>query len=115
MVVLLVFATGSSLLLGSDITGRKLVENGSSVTLTGVLKFEAQEWYVVNEANQYQLHFGNSEYLRGTGIELKEGEEITVTGFSSGFDVAVKEARIGGDTYRFRDEDGRPLWSGRTR
>ena len=113
LVVLMVFAASSSLLLGSDIPGRKLIEKGSSVTLTGILKFEAQEWYLVDEANRYQLHFGNSEYLLGTGIELKEGEEITVTGFSSGLDIAVMEARIGRHTFRFRDEDGHPLWSGR--
>ena len=112
LMVTLLLVLGASLLFADSLTGRDIVEEGSFITIQGVLKSEGTEWYLATEDGTYQLHFGNRNYLSSTGIELEEGVHCTIDGIVSDKDVAVATAAMDGKTYSFRDANGTPLWAG---
>ena len=104
---------GASILVAHDLTGRDVVETGEVKTLEGTLHYDANEWYLNTDEGSYLLHFGNRDYLESTGIDLKEGDRISVGGFSAGSDVAVVSVKSDGETFIFRNADGTPRWAGR--
>ena len=59
------------------------------------------------------VSLGNLNYAASLGIDLSDGEAISLTGF---WDVdgtlAVGSLQVDGQTYILRDDFGRPLWSG---
>jgi len=118
LIVSLVMVLGAALLGGSilvahDLTGRDVVETGRMTTIEGALRYEANEWYLDTDEESYLLHFGNRAYLESTGLDLEEGDLISVDGYAAGGDVAVASVRTGGETYLFRGPDGTPEWAGR--
>jgi hypothetical protein len=60
------------------------------------------------------VRLGPSGFLKQHQVKLKEGEEITVTGYrvdaSDGDVLVAGELSSGGRTVRLRDRQGRPLW-----
>jgi len=104
---------GASMLVAHDLTGRDVVETGEVTTLEGTLRLESSEWYLDTDDGSYLLHFGNRAYLEKTGVDLEEGDRITVDGFSAGSDVAVVSVKNDGETFIFRNTDGTPRWAGR--
>jgi len=108
--IALVIAAGSALALADGPWGRDILKKGTVVNLEGTLRYEDPEWKLETGSGSYLLHFGNRAYLSETGIKLNEGEPVSVEGALSGDDLVVFSARVGGKTYRFRDENGVPLW-----
>lgn len=58
---------------------------------------------------------GNTNYVASLGLTLKDGETVTVTGFwDTNGGLALKSLTIDstGQSFVFRDDQGRPMWSG---
>ena len=113
MMVLIILLAVTGLVFADTLDGRSLAVQGTLETMSGTLTYQSGEWYLESGEESYLLHFGNKVYLEETGIELAEGGECTVRGFISGDEGAVMEVTMQGETYRFRAEDGMPLWAGR--
>lgn len=67
------------------------------------------------QGKEIGIHLGPYSYFQREGINLKEGEEVSVTGSRVGvgehqFLIASK-IKHGENTYTLRDETGSPLWS----
>ncbi len=92
--------------------GREVVKRGETATITGFLRLEAGEWFVMTEEGEYELLLGNHEYRRRIGLRLRAGQEAAVDGFVYGRAVAVIRLGVGGREYLFRRDDGTPLWAG---
>ena len=98
--------------------GRDFVRLGEPGSVEGNLKMEHGEWFIVSEGQVYELHLGDHVHRADTGIKLEEGIRAYVTGFfyaregASEIDIAVCAVELDGELYRFRDDDGSPLWRG---
>lgn len=99
--------------------GRDIVQVGEFITVAGTLKAEGGEWLLVSEGVVYEIHLGDHQHRRETGIELEEGKEAVVAGFfyaqegHANIDIAVCTIEIDEEKYRFRSDTGTPLWRGR--
>jgi hypothetical protein len=113
VIVLGAALVGASILVAHDLNGRDVVETGEMTALEGTLRYDASEWYLDTNDGSYLLHFGNRAYLEKTGMDLEEGERISVDGFAEGSDIAVVSVKSDGETFIFRNADGTPRWAGR--
>ena len=66
----------------------------------------------MSESGVHNSQLGPEAYRESEGMEIDEGANAVVTGFSIGEDIAVCSMKISGNTYIFRNEDGRPAWAG---
>lgn len=98
-----------------ELRGRDIVQIGKMTTLTGVLAANGHEWQLKAGETVYDVHLGPSFYREEKGVELKDGETATITGFLHETDMAVSTIKLGEATYALRDENGRPAWAGRGR
>lgn len=104
----------------SRLKGRDFVRLGKMETLTGTLKRMRGEWFLTVKDVDHELHLGDHEHRAKTGIALEVGKTATVKGFvykqekSEQVDVAVCTITLDGKEYRFRNDDGSPLWRGRS-
>jgi hypothetical protein len=80
--------------------------------LAGTLLRDGEEWMLESPEGTVAVHFGNPSYVESTGIELREGEAVSITGFESEDGIAVVSCELGSRTFAFRDESGAPLWRG---
>jgi hypothetical protein len=96
----------------SDRTGRNVADAGTLRTLSGTLANEGTEWYLNAADGRYLLHLGNTSYVEQTGLVLEAGKAAVVKGFVDAEEVSVVSLQMGGETYTFRSEVGRPLWAG---
>ncbi len=92
--------------------GRDIVKLGELIVLQGTLVPRRGEWFLRSGETEYELHMGNHEYRKKIGIDLETGKTAAVTGFIHGKDVAVTTILLDGKLYRFREDDGKPLWAG---
>jgi hypothetical protein len=92
---------------------RKNDDLGTAATVKGSLVSLDTEWYLKSGGSTYELHFGNRRYLESTGMVPLEGASCTVQGFLYGHELVVSEIEMEGKTFRFRDEEGIPLWAER--
>jgi len=103
---------------GTSLRGRDFVRLGGAGTVTGTMTSIEGEWFLEAGDEVYELHFGDHRHRAETGISLEEGIEAAVFGFilegTSGLssDIAVCSIVIDGEVFRFREEDGTPLWRG---
>lgn len=119
--LLLFLAAGSAALVFAqnsgaepeEINGNYVVSYGKPGQLTGTLKEEDGEWFLVDGEKVYALHLGMLGHDEVTTAGMKEGAEASIRGFIYGSDVSPMVIVSEGKTYTFRAEDGRPLWSGR--
>jgi hypothetical protein len=95
-----------------ELKGRDIVAQGKMTKVEGTLKQNGHEWQVISEGKTYNIHLGPEEYRAAKGITFGEGATASVTGFAVGTDIAVCSLTSQGKTWVFRDEDGRPAWSG---
>jgi len=98
---------------GDKIRGRDIANNAPLTTISGVLEEKDAEWYLKSGSTTYSLHIGNHEYRDSTGIKLEPGKNASVKGFTKNTDVAVASITMDNQEYRFRDDNGRPLWAGK--
>ena len=96
----------------AELKGRTIVESGNSITVEGALKQNGHEWQLVSASGIHNIHLGPEEYRESQGVEIAEGLQAVVTGFSVEEDIAVCSITVAGKTYIFRTEDGRPAWAG---
>ena len=92
--------------------GRTIVAEGLPITVEGALKQDGHEWQLISNNGIYNIHLGPEHYRESQGVELAEGLQAVVAGFSIGEDIAVCSLNISGRTHIFRGEDGSPAWSG---
>jgi hypothetical protein len=96
----------------SDRTGRDVADAGTLRNLSGTLASDGTEWYLDALDGRYLLHLGNASYIGQTGLVLEAGKTAAVKGLVAADEVSVISLQVGGETYTFRSEDGRPLWAG---
>ncbi|MBN1500569.1 MAG: hypothetical protein JW982_10450 [Spirochaetes bacterium] len=107
---LLLVASGSIAALA--LTGKDYVVKGKPGKISGVLKAESVEWYVVNGNEKTAIHLGPAGYRDDIKLNLKENDKVTAEGFIYDNELAVTRLYHNGKEYVFRDEAGVPLWSG---
>jgi len=94
------------------------VQLGELDTVTGILKTEFGEWFLSSNDVTYEIHMGDHDHRKEIGINLEEGKKVTAAGFfyqqedMENVDIAVTALTIDGEEYRFREDDGTPLWRG---
>jgi hypothetical protein len=102
----------------TQLRGRDFVRLGELGTVTGTLKPDKGEWFLHTEENIYEIHLGDHEHRAKTGIKLEEGKTAQATGFiytqegSETIDISVCTIVLDEKEYRFREDDGTPLWQG---
>ena len=101
-----------------SLKGRDFVRLGEPGSVEGSLKRARGEWFLVAGNETYELHLGDHAHRAATGINLEEGKHAEVTGFiyaregRDEVDIAVCTILLDGTEYRFREDDGTPLWRG---
>ncbi len=101
-----------------NLKGRDFVRLGERGTVEGILRPMRGEWFLAAYDAVYELHLGDHGHRAATDINLEEGKHAEVTGFiyaregGDEADIAVCTILLGGKEYRFRDDDGAPLWRG---
>lgn len=95
------------------ITGRTLVTNGELKTLEGTFTVENSEWYVTSGNNKYLIHKGPIQYHEEKKISLQPNSTIKVYGYVYKNEITPVTITSQNVEYKFRDQYGRPLWSGR--
>jgi hypothetical protein len=101
-----------SLFAQEEITGRLVVEQGTQGVLEGVLVLNGTEWELRTPQALFEIHLGQLGH-DGTSISgLEDGAAASVTGYIYGAHISPITLEADGTEYRFRDEDGSPLWAG---
>ncbi len=101
-----------------DLKGRDFVRLGEYQTLTGDIYPDRGEWFLQVDGAAYELHLGDHTHRERTGIRLEEGKAATVSGYVYSqrgvdfIDLAVCTVQMDGEKYRFRQDDGTPMWWG---
>ncbi len=101
-----------------DLKGRDFVELGEFQTLRGNIYPDRGEWFLQTGDSAYELHLGDHTHRERTGIRLEEGKTATVSGYvysqrgADFIDLAVCTVQMDGEKYRFRQDDGTPMWWG---
>lgn len=103
-----------------ELRGRDFVRMGEFIEITGTLKPERGEWFLIAGDGVYEIHLGDHSHRASTGITLEEGKKASVRGYvykregAGETDIAVCSVLIDGKEYRFREDDGTPLWKGQS-
>jgi hypothetical protein len=100
--------------------GAGAAQNGmtSLVTYTGTVSAYASSTFTLQTADGqlFQVQLGNQSYVASLGLNLVDGETVTVTGFfdsSGALAVTSLTVQSTGQTYTLRDgASGRPSWAG---
>jgi DNA/RNA endonuclease YhcR with UshA esterase domain len=69
---------------------------------------------VKGTSDTLEVHLAPAKFLKQYDIVLKPGDQVTVTGIKFTFDgkpaMLARLVVVGRDTFRFRDDKGRPEW-----
>ena len=95
-----------------DITGKEVALKGELRELTGMAKIVDDELCIDDETGLFQIHLGPEWYMETIGFEQKEGILITVKGYFITGHISPQTVEIEKIEYRFRNEYGKPMWSG---
>jgi hypothetical protein len=119
LVILSIGALSLVLAQGRSQGSREAWDTDEIVTLDGVLT-EVERPYatLVSEGATYVVHLGPPWYWDKSGFEVHSGDEVSVHGQVSreGDEIHLYPHSIarGAATLRLADEDGVPVWSGRS-
>lgn len=98
---------------------REIITSGVQMTLSGSLKPVGGRWFIAVENVLHEIILGHPDYIESEGVSLEEGKEVVVNGYfhaeadeATGV-MAVCTLEMDGRKYRFREDDGTPLWGGR--
>jgi hypothetical protein len=104
---------------GGDQTRTPNPQNEMSewATFTGVVSdYVAPNFSLLTPDGQsIPAELGNTNYVASLGLTLKDGDAVTVTSFwDTNGGLALKSLTIDstGQSFIFRDEQGRPMWAG---
>jgi hypothetical protein len=99
--------------------GTSSPQNGFTewVTFTGTVSQYSGPQFTLLTADGQSIPAepGNISYQAEIGLALKDGDTVTVTGFwdaNGGLALGSLTLESSGETFNFRDDLGRPLWSG---
>jgi len=95
-----------------EIKGKDIAKNGTLTDLSGSLKYEGSEWYLVSEGKSFQIHLGPKSYLESINFKLTEGDQAEIKGFVLNDHIAPCTIATAGKSIELRDENGRPAWAG---
>lgn len=100
-------------------TGVPQPQNGLTewVTLQGTVSNYVPPSFTLTTADGqiYTVEVGNVNYATSLGLNLKDGDQVTVVGFTDangGFSVGTLTLDATGQSFTLRDELGRPAWRG---
>ena len=88
------------------------------ISLEGMVSQVAYPTFTLTSADgqSFLASLGNLIYATSLGIDLTDGETVSLTGFwDTDGTLAVGSLLADGQTFSLRDEYGRPLWSGGAR
>ena len=95
-----------------EIKGKDIVKKGGLTVLSGYLKYERGEWYLVSGEKSFQIHLGPKNYLKSINFRLTEGNQAEIKGFVLNDHIAPCTITTDGKSIELRDENGRPAWAG---
>jgi len=95
-----------------EIKGKDIAKKGTLTDLSGSLKYEGSEWYLVSEEKSFQIHLGPKSYLESINFKLTEGDQAEIKGFVLNDHIAPCTIATAGKSIELRDENGRPAWAG---
>jgi len=100
-------------------TGIPDPQNGLTewLTYSGVVSAYAAPNFTLltSDGQSIAAELGNTSYVTGLGLTLKDGDAVTVVGFiDANGGLALKSLTLTatGETFNFRDDTARPLWAG---
>lgn len=73
---------------------------------------------VTTDGQKLPVQLGNLNYVANLGITIKDGDQVTITGFqdaSGAIAAGTITVDATGQTFTLRTETGRPSWAGRGR
>ena len=94
-----------------EIKGKDIAKKGTLTDLSGSLKYEGSEWYLVSEEKSFQIHLGPKSYLESINFKLTEGDQAEIKGFVLNDHIAPCTITTAGKSIELRDENGRPAWA----
>ena len=98
---------------------RKIIEEGIQVEVEGMLRKMGGGWYIAVDQVLHQMLMAPDDFRQKTGFSPQEGKQAKVTGFFYAEEgemtgnIAISTITVDGKEYRFREDDGTPLWRGR--
>jgi hypothetical protein len=95
-----------------EIKGKDIASKGFLTDLSGTLKYEGGEWYLVSDEGSFQIHLGPKSYLDSINFKLTEGDQAEIKGFVLEDHIAPCKITTAGKSIELRDENGRPAWAG---
>lgn len=95
-----------------EIKGKDIAKKGTLTVLSGSLKYEGSEWYLVSGERSFQIHLGPKSYLDSINFKLTEGKQAEINGFVFDEHIAPCTITTDGKSIELRDENGRPAWAG---
>ncbi len=113
MIAAAVFSAAPVFAEAEEIDGRTVALKGTRGSVSGVLVYEKDEWYLDAGGKKYELHLGMPGHDGKTTASMKEGDKATVDGFILENHIAPVTLVSAGKSYSFRNEDGSPVWAGR--
>lgn len=104
---------------GMPLKGEVVTLNGTvkDVTIGGMQgrNIQAVHFRLTTVDATVGVGVGPEAYVKQINLTLKDGDQVTVTGWKVTLNaktlVVVKTLVVGGQTYTFRDDDGKPLWN----
>jgi hypothetical protein len=87
------------------------------VTLSGIVSnyIPPNFTLLTSDGQSIEAQLGNLSYVTGLGLELQEGQQVSLTGYydpSGSLAVGQITLADSGQTFDLRDELGRPMWAG---
>lgn len=93
-----------------EIKGRDIVKKGKVEVLTGELKADGNEWMLVVDNKEYELHLGPEKFREDKKVVLADGETAEVKGFVYLEHVSPISIKTEKQTIELRSEDGTAKW-----
>ena len=61
-----------------------------------------------------EVHLATTKFVKSYELAFSKGDQLEVTGTKVKFEgvdtIFAREVKRGGDTFVFRDKDGKPIW-----
>ena len=97
----------------ADNNGRDLLTLGEKKEISGTFLIEDDEWYLQSGNVKYLIHQGPDFYTDEIRFDVKQNDTIKVYGYVYKDEVTPVKISSKDKNFVFRDDAGRPEWSGR--
>jgi len=99
--------------VSAETKGRDLVTKGEEKTIEGNFIIDNDEWYLVVNNQKILIHKGPEQFIAEKKINIEKNSLIKVYGYVYQNEITPIKIVSGKNEYVFRNENGRPLWSGK--